>query len=91
MDINVLNPFALQEGEVCDTIRIIHHPKDGPKEDVAVALPVEHFPTMQDTATSAYLHAKGTGQLTATMMVVCQFSYRDDAADEWIVFDPADY
>lgn len=91
MDIKVLNPFGIPEGQVCDTIRIIHEPKSGPKEDVIVALPVELFPTMQDTATCAYLHAKGAEQLSAPMMVVCEFSYRDDNADAWIVFDPADY
>lgn len=91
MELNVLNPFALQEGQKCDTIRIRYTPKDGPAQDVAVALPVEHYSTMQDAATAAYLHAKGAEKLSAGMMVWCEFSYRDDEADAWIVFDPADF
>jgi len=91
MELNVLNPFGLQEGQACDTIRIRHLPKQGSAEDVVVALPVEGYATLQDAATGAYLHAKGTGQLSAAMMAVCEFSYRDDEADAWIVFDPADY
>jgi hypothetical protein len=91
MDINVLNPFGLQEGQVCDTIRMVHLPKEGPKEEVVVALPLELFETMQDVATGAYLHAKGVGALSAGMMATCQFSYHDDELDAWIVFDPADY
>lgn len=91
MDIKVLNPFNLQEGLACDTIRISYQPKAGPAEEVIVALPVEHYATMQDAATAAYLHAKGAGKLSAEMMVVCGFSYRDDEVGAWLVFDPADY
>nr|GFD57157.1 hypothetical protein [Tanacetum cinerariifolium] len=83
MELNVLNPFGLQAGQVCDTIRIRHLPKGAPTEDVVVALPVEGYATMQDAATAAYLHAKGTGQLSAGMMAYCSFSYRDDEADAW--------
>jgi len=91
MELNVLNPFGLQEGQVCDTIRIRHLPKEGPSEDIVVALPVEHYSTMQDSATAAYLHAKGASKLSAPLMAVCEFSYRDDNDDAWYVFDPADY
>lgn len=91
MDINVLNPFGLQEGQPCDTIRIRHLPKAGPAEDIVVALPLTEYETMQDVATGAYLHAKGAGKLSAGLMAVCQFSYRDDANAAWVVFDPADF
>ena len=91
MEVEVLNPFGLKEGQVCDTIRIRHLPKDAPEEDVVVALPLAQYETMQDVATAAYLHAKGTGKLSAGLMAVCQFSYRDDEEDTWYEFDPADY
>ena len=90
MDIKVLNPFHLSEGQVCDTIRMRHLPQGAPEQDVAVALPLEQFSTMQDAATAAYLHAKEVGQLSAGLMAVCEFSYRDDHAEAWYVFDPAD-
>jgi|GEM_PF-5835916 len=91
MEVQTLNPYGLQEGQTCDTIRISYLPKGAPKQEVVVALPVTEGTTLQDVATEAYLHAKEVGQLDAGMMAACGFSYRDDEQDAWIGFDPADY
>jgi hypothetical protein len=91
MDIEVQNPYGLKEGQTCDTIRIRHNPKGSAQEDVVVALPVAHFPNLQAAATEAYLHAKKIGKLSAGLMAVCEFSYRDDEQDAWCLFDPADF
>jgi len=91
MDVQTLNPYGLQEGQPCDTIRISYLPKDAPKQEVVVALPVTEGTTMQDVATEAFLYAKQLNQLSAGLMAVCGFSYRDDEQEAWIAFDPADY
>lgn len=88
-DIPQLNPHGLEEGQVCDTIRIRYQPAGEAVQEVIVSLPLEVAPHMEGAATEAYLVAKAQGHLTAGLMAYCQFFYLDDEANAWIEFDPA--